>query len=41
MISDELINELKDKKKEIFDKFKQILREIEMIQDPSKVIYLS
>ena len=37
MISDVLIAELKEKKKEIFDKFKLMLNEIERIQDPIKV----
>lgn len=37
MISDDLMNELKVKKNEIFDKFKQLLNEIETVQDPSKV----
>ena len=36
-VSDDLMNELKVKKKEIFDKFKQLLNEIEIIQDPTKV----
>ena len=35
MISDELINELKDKKKEIFDKFKQILNFRDPAIDPN------
>lgn len=38
MISDELLDELKVKKNEIFDKFKNLLNEIDTVQDSSKVI---